>query len=172
MAEYQVKSMEARTFTLLAEGTALGELKYTEWFSFKSVLTLADGTLLRAEPKGFWGTTIEIKDQDAVLLSFKMHWNGDIVLKSRLGGVSRALVLKNQSVMKNTYVLQDKHGQLLLTIQPDFKWSKVNHDYAISSTELFETFEAKHLLLLTAIHCTNYFMTVSAGAVAAMVSAT
>ncbi|WP_139920519.1 hypothetical protein [Hymenobacter sp. DG01] len=173
MAEYQVKSMESRTFRLLTEGAALGELHYTEWFSFKAVLTLADGTSLRAEPKGFWGTTIELKNQEAsVLLSFKMHWNGNIVLKSRLGGEGRALVLKNQSVLKNTYVLQDKHGQELLTIQPDFKWSNANYDYTIHSTGLFETFEDKQLILLTAIHCTNYYMTVSAGAVATMVAAT
>ncbi|MBX0288898.1 hypothetical protein K3G63_00525 [Hymenobacter sp. HSC-4F20] len=172
MAEYQVKSMEARTFTLLAEAAPLGELKYMEWYSFKAALTLADGTSLRVEPKGFWGTTIEVKDQEAVLLSFTMHWNGNIVLKSKLGGENRALVLKNQSLMKNTYVLQDKHGQELLTIQPDFKWSTAKHDYAIRSTELFETFEARHLLILVAIHCTNYYMAMSAGAVATMVAAT
>lgn len=172
MAEYQVKSPEARTFTLLAGAEALGELKYKEWYSFKALLSLPDGTSLSIEPKGFWGTTIEIKDQDGVLLSFRMHWNGNIVLKSRLGGVSRALVLKNQSVMKNTYVLLDKNNQELLTIQPDFKWNKVNHDYTIHSTELFDLLEDKHVFILTVIHCTNYYMTVSAGAVATMVAAT
>lgn len=158
MAEYLVKSTDARTFTMLANATVLGGLKYTEWFSFKSLLTLTDGTTYRIEPKGFWGTTIELKDEETVWLSFKMHWNGTIVLKSKLGGVNKAFVLKNQGVLKNHYTLLDKDGQELLTIQPDFKWSKVNHDYTVNSTELFETLAAKHVLLLAAIHCANYYM--------------
>lgn len=144
---------------MLAGATVLGELQYAEWFSFKATLALTDGTTFRMEPRGFWGTTIEVKDEaETVLLSFKMHWDGNIVLKSRLGGTNRACVLKNRGLTKGGYVLLDKHGQELLTIQPDFTWNKVNHDYAVVSSELFETYAAKDALVLTAIHCANYYM--------------
>ena len=159
MADYLVKSTDKRTFTLLAGAAVLGELKYTEWFSFKAILALTDGTSFRIEPRGFWGTTIEVKDEaETVLLSFKMHWDGNIVLKSRLGGTNRAVVLKNRGLTKSGYVLLDKHEQELLTIQPDFKWNKANHDYAVVSSELFEAYAAKNALVLTAIHCANYYM--------------
>ncbi|MBC6698267.1 hypothetical protein [Hymenobacter sp. BT190] len=159
MADYQVKSDSTRTFTLREAGTVLGELTYTEWFSFKASLTLPGGVSLQIEPKGFWGTTIELKEQAEVRLSFKMHWNGNILLKSRLGGVNQAFVLKNRSMLKNEYVLLHKSGQELLLIRPDFKWNSANYDYTISSTEEFEALAAKHVLLLIAVHCTNYYLT-------------
>ncbi|WP_045688244.1 hypothetical protein [Hymenobacter sp. AT01-02] len=158
MAEYLVNSTDARTFTVLANATVLGTLKYAEWFSFESVLTLTDGTSLRIEPKGFWGTTVEVKDQTAVVLSFNMHWNGNIVLKSRLGGTNKAFVVQNRGVLKNDFVLVDKEGHELLTIRPTLKWNKANYDYTVTSTEIFETLEVKNILLLVAIHCTNYYM--------------
>ncbi|UOQ71787.1 hypothetical protein [Hymenobacter cellulosilyticus] len=161
MADYLIKSTDTRTFTLLAEAAVLGELKYTEWFSFKAMLVLTNGPSLRIEPRGFWGTTIEAKDGDVVVLSFKMNWDGNIVLKSRLGGTNRAFVLKNQGLTKSGYVLLDKHGQELLTIRPDFKWNKINNDYSVSSSELFETFASKETLVLMAIHCANYYMTMA-----------
>ncbi|MCA8831098.1 hypothetical protein [Hymenobacter pini] len=158
MAEYRVQSTDKRTFALLTDGTMLGQLCYAEWFSFKATLTMPDGTSLRAEPRGFWGTTIEVKEHDAVRLSFKMHWNGSIVLKSRLGEEGRVFVLKNRSVLKNDYVLLSKEGQELLHLQPNFKWRTGNYEYAISSAAEFEQLAAKHMLLLCATHCTNYYL--------------
>ncbi|TGE27962.1 hypothetical protein [Hymenobacter metallicola] len=166
MAHYLIKSTDTRTFTLVANAAVLGELKYTEWFTFKAVLSLTNGPLLRIEPRGFWGTTIELKDQEeTVLLSFKMHWNGNIVLKSRLGGVNNAFVLKNQSVLKGSYVLLDKKEQELLTILPDFKWNKTNYDYTVTSSELFESLPQKDILVLLAVHCTNYYMTMASSVI-------
>lgn len=158
MAEYQVHSTDTRTFSLLGDGEVLGRLTYAEWFSFKATLTLPDGTTLRAEPRGFWGTTIEVKEQDAVRLSFTMHWNGSIVLKSWFGEESRVFVLKNRSVLKNDYVLLSKEGQELLHLRPDFKWRTGNYEYAISSSAEFEQLAARHVLLLCAAHCTNYYL--------------
>ncbi|QJX45505.1 hypothetical protein HMJ29_00540 [Hymenobacter taeanensis] len=163
MTEYTVQANGSKEFQLLANGTVLGHLRYTEWFSLKAVITLANGMSFQIEPRGFWGTTIELKDQEKVLLTFKMHWAGKIIIKSRLDG-NKALVFKNKSVLKNTYVLQDKDEQELLLVQPDFHWIKLNHDYTISATELFEQLNAKELLLLTTVHCANYYMMMVASA--------
>ncbi|WBA43686.1 hypothetical protein [Hymenobacter canadensis] len=159
MADYQVKSHSTRTFTLREADAVLGELTYTEWFSFKALLNLSDSPPLQIEPKGFWGTTIELKEQGEVLLSFKMHWNGNILLKSRMGGVNQTFVLKSRSLLKNEYVLLNKADQQLLLIRPDFRWNSANYDYTISSNEDFEALAAKHVLLLIAVHCTNYYLT-------------
>lgn len=165
MAEYQVQSTDKRAFALLNEGAVLGQLSYAEWFSFKAQLTLPDGTSLHAEPRGFWGTTIEVKEHDIVRLSFQMHWNGSIVLKSRLGEENRVFVLKNCSLLKNDYVLLNKEGQELLHLQPDFKWKAGNYEYTISSSAEFEQLTAKHVLLLCATHCTNYYLSMMASSV-------
>ncbi|MCB2377507.1 hypothetical protein LGH70_07935 [Hymenobacter sp. BT635] len=171
MAEYVLKSTDARTFTLAANDALLGELKYPEWYSYKALLALPDGTALRVEPRGFWGTTIELKDeQDAVLLSFKMHWNGSIILKSSLGGVNRAFVLKGKDLLEREYVLLDRQGQELLTIRPKINWSKVNYDYTVVSSEAFEALEQQAILVLMAIHCTNHYISTSSALLATAVA--
>ena len=83
MADYRVTANNTRDFQLLADEQALGTLHYTEWFSLKAVLTLPDAAAFQIEPKGVWGTTIELKDQQTVLLNFKMNWKGTIVIKQK-----------------------------------------------------------------------------------------
>lgn len=163
MPDYQVAANGTRDFVLAANGQTLGTLHYTEWFSFKAVLTLADGAAFQIEPKGFWGTTIEVKDEQAVLLNFKMNWGGNILIKSKL--TSRAFLFKQKSLLKSTFVLLDKEERELLLVQPSFKWSSFNHDYSLTSTPEFEMLDSKALLLLTTIHCANYYMTMVAAAV-------
>lgn len=173
MAAYHVVANGTRDFQLLDDNTeALGTLHYSEWFSFKAVITLADGSTFQVAPRGAWGTTIEVRKQDTVLLNFKMHWSGDIIIKSKFN--QKAFVFKQQSLLKNRYVLQDedKDKQELLTIQPDFQWSKLNHNYTLSATSEFEALEHSALLLLTIIHCANYYMTMMAGMTGAMVAIT
>jgi hypothetical protein len=42
------------------------------------------------------------------------------------------------------------------------QWSKLNYNYTISTTELYEEVESQAVLLLIAIHCANYNMTMMA----------
>ncbi|WP_303311821.1 hypothetical protein [Hymenobacter sp. BT730] len=163
MADYNVTANGTRDFQLLADGKLLGALHYTEWFSLKAVLKLTDNSTFQIEPRGVWGTTIELKDQQTVLLNFKMHWNGTIVIKSKFN--RKAFLFKQKSMLKNTFVLQDKDEQELLVVQPAFKWSSFNYDYTLSTTEEFEVLEMKAFLLLTAVHCANYYMTMVAASV-------
>ncbi|ALD20459.1 hypothetical protein [Hymenobacter sp. DG25A] len=166
MADYNVTANGTRDFQLLEDGKLLGALHYTEWFSFEAEVTLADNSSFQIKPKGVWGTTIEFKDQQKVLLDFKMHWNGTIVIKSKFNG--KAFLFKQKSMLKNTFVLIDKNEQELLAVQPAFKWSSFNYDYTLSATEEFEALEMKAFLLLTTVHCANYYMTmVAASAVIA-----
>ncbi|UPL47890.1 hypothetical protein [Hymenobacter sublimis] len=173
MAAYRILANGTRDFELLAaDGTALGALHYSEWFSFKAVATLADGSAFQLEPKGFWGTTIELKDHDKVLLNFKMNWDGNIILKSKLNDSSHAFVFKTKSMLKSEYVLRGRNEQELLVVKPDFEWSKFNYNYTFTTTEEFEASDSKALLLLTVLHCANYYMTMMSSAVTTMIAAT
>ena len=42
----------------------------------------------------------------------------------------------------------------------DFKWNKLNYDYNIETTRDFDNFYKKELLLLSTLHCINYYMTI------------
>ncbi|GGG47792.1 hypothetical protein [Hymenobacter glacieicola] len=171
MAAYRIIADGTRDFQLLAaDGTALAALHYSEWFSFKAVATLADGSSFRLEPKGFWGTTIELKDQDKVLLNFKMNWDGNIIIKSRLDDGNQAFVFKSKSMRKGEYALRGRNEQELLVVKPDFQWSKLNYNYTLTSTEELEASDSKVLLLLTVLHCANYYMTMMSSAVTTIIA--
>lgn len=162
MADYTILANGTRDFQLLQADKTLGALHYTEWFSFKAVIALANGSTFQIAPRGFWGTTIEVKDQEAVLLNFKMNWGGTILIK--LKATSKAYVFNLKSLLKNTYVLQDKDERELLLVQPSFKWNTLNCNYTLTSTDEFESLDYKELLLLTTVHCANYSMAMAAGA--------
>ncbi len=165
--EYQVKSVDTKHFYLTtSDEKPIGILKYENWFSFKSEIILADNTTYQVQPKGFWGTTIELKQGETVLLNFKMNWNGNIVI-TKFGDIEEDFILQHKGILKSAYVLHDKDEQELLVIQPDLNWKNLRYDYTISTTEKLEQFDFKNILLLGTIHCANYYMTIMSSSVLA-----
>jgi hypothetical protein len=158
MASYTIKSNSTTKFTLTADDKELGALQYEKWFSFKAVITLANYSSYSVEPKGFWGTTIELKQSEKVLLKFKMDWKGNIILQTYFDNTERDFLFKQKDFFKGSYVLLDKEERKLLLMQPDFKWNRLNYDYQVSSTEEFEAFPFKDIMLLAVVHCANYYM--------------
>ena len=165
MSDYQVKSSDTRRFVVTAENEEVGELNYDSWYSFKSELLLTTGEAFQVEPKGFWGTTIELKKAGVVLLNFKMHWDGNIIIKTRFDTEESNYNFKYKSIFKTSFVLQDENEKVFLEIQPDFQWSKLSYDYRISTTDEFDQISYNKVLLLTTVHCANYFMHIMSGTV-------
>ena len=159
MDNYQVKSVDTKHFELMQSDIEKGRLEYDSWFSFKAEIILADHTRYVVQPKGFWGTTIEIKDQEEVLLDFKMNWKGQILIRTIFDGDENFYIFRQQGLLKNTFLLLDKEEKELLNIEPDFKWSRLNFDYQILAADAFGQLMRKELMLLTAIHCANYYIT-------------
>ena len=167
MTEYKVKSTDTRKFSLTQNDIILGDLTYEKWFSFTSEIILADNSRYQIEPKGFWGTTIEVRDEKNILLNFKMNWNSNIIINTKFENVENHFVFKPKGIFKSTYALFDTEGQEILVIQPDFKWSKFNYDYCIITSDTFNKFANNELLLLATIHCANYYMTMMSTIIAA-----
>jgi len=159
MKEYKVKSEDTKHFSLTINDKEIGSLQYEKWFSLKAEMILGGTRTYQIEPKGFWGTTIELKQHENVLLNFKMNWNGNIIINTKFDGTERDFIFKNKGIFKNVYLLLNKEEEELIVIQPDFKWSKFNYDYNISTTDRFDNLDFNLILLLTAIHCVNYYMT-------------
>ena len=158
MKEYKVNSKDTKSFYLLQDGLEIGSLVYEKWFSFKAEMNLQKKDTFQIEPKGFWGTTIELKQHGKVLLNFKLNWNGNIIISTQFDSNEKGYVLKQKGILKTTYVLLDTKEEELLSIEPDFKWNKFNYDYNILTSETFESLNHRDMLLLTAIHCINYYM--------------
>ena len=96
MKEYVVKAESNKHYTVWQDETEIGNLVYDKWFSFKAVMSVRNRGAFQVIPKGFWGTTIELWKDDSLLLNFKMHWNGQIIIKTWFGGKEDAFVFKNK----------------------------------------------------------------------------
>ncbi|MDO7853782.1 hypothetical protein [Hymenobacter convexus] len=167
MKNYQAKSLDSKHFKLTQADTEIGLLEYESWFSFKAEIILANHHRYAVQPKGFWGTTIEVKDQqEQVLLDFKMNWKGQILIRTLFGGQEDYYILKQKGLLRSTFVLLHGEETELLSLAPDFKWTRLNFDYELVASDALEQLPGKELLLLTAIHCANYYLTMMTAAAA------
>lgn len=159
MGQYNANSTNSQNFSLTSYNEIKGELIYKKWYSFSAEILLANGTKYQLEPKGFWDSKIELKDDIKTLLEFKMGWKG-IIIKTFFDNKEDVFLVKLNSILGNKFVLLDTQETELLTAETDFKWNKFNYDYNIETTRNFDNFDKKELLLLTILHCINYYMTI------------
>ncbi len=160
MATYQAKSTNRLSFEVRKDSEVIGKLSYSSWFKFNGVISIADATYA-VEPKGFWGTTFEIRDGEKVLLSFRMGWKGEIVLQTYFNDVEQGYVFNHRGVFKDSFMLVDQEGTELLVMKPQLKWAKMNYEYEVTTTATFEAFPDKDILLLAALHCANYYISMT-----------
>ncbi|MDR2235089.1 MAG: hypothetical protein LBE92_03115 [Chryseobacterium sp.] len=157
MAEYYAKSQNSLSFEVTKEGRLIGKLSYKSWFKFNAIIEIGDSEF-QVEPKGFWGTTIELKDHERVLLKFRMNWNGEIVIQTYFNEVKNGYLFKHRGIFKDSFVLTDQEGTELLVMKPHLKWTSMNYEYQIITTDAFETFPDKEIVLINTLHCANYYM--------------
>ena len=164
MADYQAKSNNTSSFEVTEGDKLIGKLSYKSWFKFDAALEMANKSNYQIEPKGFWGTTVEIKDGEKVLLTFTMNWNGEIIVHTYFNNIEKDYIFKHRGFFKEFFILTDQEGTELLGMKPHIKWSNMNYEYQITTTDFFETIPNKDILLMNSLHCANYFMTMMAGA--------
>ncbi|MBD2705230.1 hypothetical protein IC229_31705 [Spirosoma sp. BT702] len=163
MADYQAKSSNSLSFELTQGAESIGKLTYKNWFHFTATLELANHSTYQLIPKGFWHSTIELKEADRVLLKFSMNWNGSIALKTYFNDMENEYLLKHRGVFNESFLLIDQEETELLIMKPHVKWINLNYEYQIQASDRFESLSNKELLLLTSIHCANYYMSMMAG---------
>ncbi len=161
--EYQAKLNDSKSFEVTQDNNLIGKLTYQSWFKFNASAMLGNGSTYQIEPKGFWGTTIELKDNEKVLANLKMHWNGDIVIQVDLTNVETGYVLKPKGLFNISFLLSDQNKNDLLVMKPHLKWNKLHCEYEIESSQDFEESSDKSLLLLISLHCANYYMSMASG---------
>lgn len=161
MAEYQAKPNSSLVFELAQGDQLIGKLSYKGWFKFDALIEMANSSTYQVEPKGFWGTTIELKDNGRVLLKFNMSWSGEVVIQTFFDNVEKGYVFKHRGIFKESFVLIDKEGTELLVMKPHLKWKLLNYEYQVTTTDQFESFPNKDILLLTTLHCANYYMSMT-----------
>ena len=135
----------------------VGRLTSISWFSFNAFIELADNTNYQVESKGFFRKTIEVKDKDKVLLRFKMNWKREILIQTYLDNPEKGYILKRRGFLNESFLLINQDGIELLALKPHLKWSKMKYEYQITTSDHFEGYSNKELLLITSVHCANYY---------------
>jgi hypothetical protein len=159
MGHYKANSTNSRSFNLTLDNQSQGELIYEKWYSFNAEIQLNNGLKYQLESKGFWDSKIELKDDTKVLLDFKMGWDG-IIIRTFFETNETTYLLKLKGLLSSKFVLIDTDKRELLAAETDFKWKTLNYDYNIETTEELDNLDNKALLLLTTLHCINYYMTI------------
>ncbi|WP_415326765.1 hypothetical protein [Chryseobacterium sp. MMS23-Vi53] len=157
MTEYLAKSTNSLLFEITKDEKFIGKLTYKSWFKFDAEIELLNSRY-QIQPKGFWGTTIELKDGETVLLKFRMNWNGEIVIQTNFNEIKNGYVFKYKGIFKESFILTDQEGTELLIMKPHLKWNLMNYEYQITTTDSFEGIHEKEILLMIALHCANYYM--------------
>lgn len=167
MADYKAKSIDSLSFDLTQGDSFIGKLSYKSWFSFIAVIEMANKATYQVDSKGFWGTTIELKEAGHLLLTFNLNWHGDVVVETHFNHIETGYIFKHRGLFNESFVLLDQEGIDLLVMKPHLKWKNMNYDYQIITADRFNSFPTKDLLLLTSLHCANYYMSMIATGIAA-----
>jgi hypothetical protein len=145
-------------FDFTQDEKLIGRLRYKNWFKFNALIELENKTNYQVEPKGFWGTTIELRENEKLILSFQMNWSGEIVIQTFSNDIEKGYIFKHKGIFRESYILVDPDGTELLVVKPHMKWEKMSYEYQVTTSDDFELLPDKEVLLLTTIHCANYYM--------------
>lgn len=160
--EYKATSEKFTHFKISKDNKQIGQLSYKSWFNFSAEIEILNSKY-HIVPKGFWGTTVEVLDGKTVLLKFTMNWNGNIVMNIYFSDVEKNYTFSHKGFLRESFVLSDEKGMELLVMKPNIQWRSMKYDYHITTSEFFETFDEKNILLFTSLHCANYYMSMMMG---------
>ena len=159
--KYNAKSKNTVNFEISDEKKTIAKLIYKSWFKFNAEIEILNSKY-QIEPKGFWGTTVEVKDDEKVLLKFTMNWDGNIFVQTYFDD-EKNYIFKRQGFFKESFVFTEENGTELLIMKPSFKWKSLNYEYQITTSSLFESLSEKNILLINSLHCANYYMAMMMG---------
>jgi len=160
MATYHAKTTNGLSFEVSKDSEVIGQLTYGSLLKFNAVITIADAAY-PVEPKGFWGTSIEVRRGEQVLLSFSMGWKGQIVLQRYFSSAGEKYVFDHHGVFRESFVLTDQDGKELLVMKPQLRWAKMSYEYELVTSNTLEATRDKDILILTALHCANYYLSMT-----------
>lgn len=101
-----------------------------------------------------WNSKIELKDQEKTLLEFKLGWNG-ILIKTFFNDLEKKYLLRIKGLSSNKFILTDAEKNEILVAEMDTKWDNLNYKYTINTTDEFENFPHKNIMVLALLHCIN-----------------
>lgn len=162
MKEYTVKSEKGRKYRLFDGEKELGVLSRKNWYSMNSDVELSDYKRISIDSVGFWNNSMVVKVNDTEIASFKMTWNGGLLINFG----SSQYRLKTKGFFKSGFVLTDENNETLLTADYRMTWKSFSNDFTFISSEAFEILDDKTILLMITLAAANYYIAIIAAAAA------
>lgn len=153
----KLQCTDRKIFELTNDDERLGQLSYDGLFSFKAHAT-AGNEIYEIKPSGILSTSMLVLKDGEDVATMKMNWKGQIIIAFKN---EQQYILKATGIFMNKYVLEDKEGQKMMLLTPDFNWSKFTYNYIIS----YENMPQDILLVLLAAYSANYFIAAMSAAV-------
>lgn len=157
MANYIANSTNSLTFHLTSDIEKIGELIYEKWYASNAEIKMSNGVKFQLKPKGIWNSKIELKDGEKTILEFKLGWNG-VLINTFFNENEESYSLCAKGFSSNKFILTDSDKKELLVAEMDTKWNNPNYKYSIKTTNEFESFTDKDVLILALLHCINYYI--------------
>jgi len=166
MAQYQIKSNGRKLFDLELDNKVVGKMKLVGFSQSKAEIIIGSTHLYQIEPKSFWSNTKYLKENGKLLLEFRMRWNGKIEINTYFTANPLTFVFKRKGMFKNSFLLLTDEEREVLSIVPDFKWSKFNYDYTAEVPENLVGLDGLELLIMTSLYCIIYIQNQESSAAA------
>ena len=157
MANYIAKSTNSLSFYLTSDDEKIGELIYEKWYASNAEIKTFNGANFHLKSKGLWNSKIELKDGEKTILEFKLGWNG-ILIKTFFQNSEKYYILRTKGISSNKFILTDSEKKELLVAEMDTKLDNLNYKYSIRTTNEFESFRNKNILVLALLNCINYYI--------------
>ncbi|MGN6476060.1 MAG: hypothetical protein ACTHKV_02455 [Flavipsychrobacter sp.] len=147
---YTAKGEHNRHFELYDDnGDSIGRIDYDGWFSVNVTLQYR-GMEYQVAPSNVWHTAILVTQGDREVAEIRQNWAGHLVLHLADGNT----YLYKHGFFDTRMTLYNADEQVLVVVQPDFKWSKFSFNYEMEANDNY--LEAKDgLLMLILIYCCN-----------------
>lgn len=127
----KAESIGLRKYALFGDGgEKIATLNYEGWLTYQAVAELESGKKIKFDSQGFWGQTIEVKEQDKYLATIKMDWLGNVKIyydKDK----EPVFTLKYTGFWQPKIVLLDSKKNKVAEFVGRFKWSKFTYEYEI-----------------------------------------
>ena len=101
--EYLATAKKYTDFKITKDGMQIATLNYKNWFKFNAEIEILNSKY-QVEPKGFWGTTVEVLDEKKVLLKFTMNWDGNIVMNTYFNDIEKKYTLSHKGFFRESFV--------------------------------------------------------------------
>ena len=137
------------------DGTFLGKIGYEGWSSTKAAITTQFGEFYDLQTKGFWTEHISVEKSGVEIAQLRRNWRSQIIIDMLGNEEELDYLFKSVGFWNESYIIEDRNKNCLVTLIPDFNWGKFNYDYEVEINPDFAK-ETNEMMILLAVYCANY----------------